>query len=401
MALESPEIRHTESTLEETNIVTWNVGDTWKYDIELDAVILVEESPDLAGSSLDILTGDATMVVASVMPYNISGKMIPSYRLEIDASATGDGEFPEPNTGIFASGELLVDYEETRWVRASDFAIIHRVQSLDLDFDAFGIWTTGIADFTHTHEFDPPLEVNDFPMRPHETWNTVTSHTQIWSGNGGPVAIPGEPQIDEEITIYNITEIGESPTTYEGCETSYRIWWNNTNGDLIEDHWWCPAVKNDVYWWTDDIALDGVDAEFWLTEYSPADAPEISIQIDPSLSPLNGEINVTITGPENEEGTLWHYEYTYDFVLENGTATLQIPVGNRMDDTPTSIDWGTHGILACLDPEGQALICGAATLTLEGSAIGALLRIDAIERAPLVLEIGHQTGQRLGLSFRF
>ena len=138
-----------------------------------------------------------------------------------------------------------------------------------------------------------------------------------------------------------------------------------------------------------------------MTEYIAADAPEINIEIDPSLSPLNEEINITITGPDGEEGTLWHYEYTYDFVLENGTATLQIPVGNRMDDTPTSIDWGTHGILACLDPEGEALICGVTTLTLEGSAIGALLRIDAIERAPLVLEIGHQTGQRLGLSFRF
>ena len=41
MALETSEIRRTESSLEESNIVTWNVGDTWKYDIELDAVISV------------------------------------------------------------------------------------------------------------------------------------------------------------------------------------------------------------------------------------------------------------------------------------------------------------------------------------------------------------------------
>ena len=72
-----------------------------------------------------------------------------------------------------------------------------------------------------------------------------------------------------------------------------------------------------------------------------------------------------------------------------------------MDDTPTSIDWGTHGVLACIDTEGDAMTCDAATLTLEGSAIGALLRQDAISRAPLVLDVGHQTAQRLGLSFRF
>ncbi|MEE2748174.1 MAG: hypothetical protein VX473_06900 [Candidatus Thermoplasmatota archaeon] len=401
LTLESSSIRSTEEVQSETNLVTWNVGDTWRYDIELDAVNLVEGSSDLSGSSLDIINGDATIVVASVTLYNISGLMVPAYRLEIDAYGTGDGRFPEPNTGIFASGSLLVDYHETRWVRASDLAIIHRVQSIDLDFDAFGIWTTGVADFTHTHEYDPPQEVNDFPMRLNESWNTASTHTEIWSGNGGPIALPSEPEVEEETILYRINEIGESPTNYAGCEESYRTVWENTNGDLLEDHWWCPSIGNDVYWWTDDIAMQGVDAKFWLTSFSPASAPEIIVQIEPSTSALKQDINITITGPDGEEGILWHHENMYDFILLDGEATLSIPSGNHMDDTPTSIDWGTHGILACLDAEGDAMTCGGATLTLEGSAIGALLRLDAIERSPLVLEIGHQTGQRLGLSFRF
>ena len=49
----------------------------------------------------------------------------------------------------------------------------------------------------------------------------------------------------------------------------------------------------------------------------------------------------------------------------------------------------------------DSMNCGGSTLKLEGSAIGALLRQDAIERAPMVLEVGHETTQRLGLSFRF
>ena len=85
--------------------MTWNVGDVWRYDIQLDAVNLVEGSSDLAGSSLDLVNGDATITVASVTLYNVSGQMLPAYRLEIDAYGTGDGRFPEPNTGIFASGE--------------------------------------------------------------------------------------------------------------------------------------------------------------------------------------------------------------------------------------------------------------------------------------------------------
>ena len=399
--LDAPAIRATEPSSPEANIVNWNVGDIWEYDIELDAVILVEDSPDLSGSTLDIITGDASILVASVTTYNVSGHWVPAYRLEIDASGQGDGRFPEPNTGIFASGELIVTYHETRWVRASDLAIIHRAQSIDLDFDAFGIWTTGIADFTHTHEYDPPIEVYDFPMRINETWNTVSTRTQIWSGNGGPIALNSEPEIGEEVTLYNITEIGGSPATYSGCEESYHIWWNNTNGDLLEDHWWCPAVRNDVYWWTDDIALGGVDAKFWLTSHTPGSPSDVTVQIEPSTASLNQMLNITITGTDDEMGTLWHHENTYDFTLVNGTATLQIPANNRMDDTPTSIDWGTHGILACLDPDGIAMICGASTLTLEGSAIGGLLRQDAIDRAPLVLDVGHQTALRLGLSFRF
>ena len=95
--------RGTESIVHQANVTAWNVGDTWSYDIRLDAVSLVEDSPDLSGSSLEILDGTATIEVASVTLYNISGDMVPAYRLELHAEATGDGRFPEPNTGIFAT----------------------------------------------------------------------------------------------------------------------------------------------------------------------------------------------------------------------------------------------------------------------------------------------------------
>ena len=54
--LDSPSIRATEASSQEANIVTWNVGDVWQYDIELDAVVLVEDSPDLSGSTLDTVS---------------------------------------------------------------------------------------------------------------------------------------------------------------------------------------------------------------------------------------------------------------------------------------------------------------------------------------------------------
>ena len=382
-------------------LVTWSVGDTWTYDIELDAVLLVEDSPDLAGSSLELLYGDATITVAAATLHNVSGLLLPAYRLEINAYATGAGRFPEPNTGIFASGQLLVNYQETRWVRMSDLAVISRLQSLDLDFDAFGIWTTGIADFDHEHQYEPPQEVNDFPMRLNESWNSVSLHTETWTGNGGPVQISEDVVETEEVIVYKVTEIGQSPATFAGCEESYRVLWNNTNGDILEDRWWCPAVEFEAYWWTDDIALEGVDAEFWLTGYTPAETPEVVVALGTNVSALNQIINVTVIGPVGQTGTLWHHAQTYNFTLESGVAFLQIQAGNRMDDTPTSIDWATHGVIACVEINTDSMNCGGSTLTLEGSAIGALLRQDAIDRAPVVLEVGHETTQRLGLSFRF
>jgi len=395
------EVRHSDGGAEVVQLVTWSVGDTWTYDIELDAVLLVEDSPDLAGSSLELLYGDATITVAAATLHNVSGQLLPAYRLEINAYATGAGRFPEPNTGIFASGQLLVNYQETRWVRMSDLAVISRLQSLDLDFDAFGIWTTGIADFDHAHQYEPPQEVNDFPMRLNESWNSVSVHTETWTGNGGPVQISEDVVETEEVIVYNVAEIGQSPANFAGCEESYRVLWNNTNGDILEDRWWCPAVGFEAYWWTDDIALEGVDAEFWLTGFTPAETPEVVVALGANVSALNQIINVTVIGPVGQTGTLWHHAQMYNFTLESGVATLQIQAGNRMDDTPTSIDWATHGIIACVEINTDSMNCGGSTLTLEGSAIGALLRQDAIERAPMVLEVGHETTQRLGLSFRF
>ena len=395
------DVRHSDEGTEVAQLVTWSVGDTWTYDIELDAVLLVEDSPDLAGSSLELLYGDATITVAAATLHNASGQLLPAYRLEINAYATGAGRFPEPNTGIFASGQLLVNYQETRWVRMSDLAVISRLQSLDLDFDAFGIWTTGIADFDHAHQYEPPQEVNDFPMRLNESWNSVSVHTETWTGNGGPVQISEDVVETEEVIVYNVAETGQSPANFAGCEESYRVLWNNTNGDILEDRWWCPAVGFEAYWWTDDIALEGVDAEFWLTGYTPAETPEVVVALGTNVSALNQIINVTVIGPVGQTGTLWHHAQTYNFTLESGVATLQIQAGNRMDDTPTSIDWAAHGIIACVEINTDSMNCGGSTLTLEGSAIGALLRQDAIERAPMVLEVGHETTQRLGLSFRF
>lgn len=390
--LAPPAVAAGAETAPDATVVSWRLGDVWDYAIELDAVVLVEDNPDLVDSWLDILTGTARMEVAEVALHNASGETVPAYRLQVDASAAGDGSFPEPNTGIFASGTLHVTYGESRWVRASDLAIISRTQSMHLMFDAFGVWETNIADFDQIHTYDPPQEVHDFPMRIGESWNTASEHSERYEGGGGPVALPEEETIEEEILVYRVAERAEPPTAFAGCEDSVRIDWNATDGSPLEVHWWCPAVRNDVHWWTDDIAMDGVDGTFRLTGHTPGPAPEIGLALSPDRIGLNTVVDVTADTPV----TLWLHGATH-----GPTADLDLAVGNRMDDTPTAEDWGSHGIVACTGVGSDEMVCEVVTLTLEGSALGALLRVDAFERAPGRMHFSVLAADRLALSLRF
>ena len=45
------------------------------------------------------------------------------------------------------------------------------------------------------------------------------------------------------------------------------------------------SIGFDVYWWTDDIALEGVDAKFWLTDYIPVTSVEVGVELETEVSP--------------------------------------------------------------------------------------------------------------------
>jgi hypothetical protein len=87
----------------------------------------------------------------------------------------------------------------------------------------------------------------------------------------------------------------------------------------------------------------------------------------------------------NASGIVYHGSTTLAWTtVSNGTARLMLPVGNAMDDTPTEFDWGTHGVVAIML---SSQVVGVNTLTLEGSAIGGLLRIQALSLAAEASEV--------------
>lgn len=367
---------------------TWAVGDAWSYDVVLDAVALVEETAELEGAELDFLYGPASMVVTGIGEVVVDGTTTPVYTVVTSGTFIGEGRnFPAPIIGT-VDGNLIAGFTLTERLRVSDLALVSYDKRLVFTFEAiiaFVTQTVDISDSTETSTYNPPLEFYDFPLALNESWNTVTNHTSEYVGGSDLVPVPDEPESYIEERSFSINRTVESP--FAGCVNNTEVWMVDNKGEPEELRVWCPAVSQYSNRWTNDIALGGVNATMVLTAYAPASASHrISIALEPNRSELNGEVtvNVTVTdGAGNPisgaSGYLYHRATRMVFTTSaNGSDSLRLNVGNAMDDTPTAEDWATDGVVAILLAD-QAV--GVTTLTLEGSSIGGVLRLDASAKA--------------------
>ncbi len=388
-------------------VPTWRVGDTWTYNVAIDARSMVEDADDLEGASLEIMTGTASMTVGAVTMFDDNGKMVPAYRIDLEATGEGDGTFPDPFIGVLASGQLVGIISETQWLRVSDFALIERTQTIDLNFRFIG-FTIDVAAFTHAHYYNPAQEFYDFPLARNDSWVTVTNHSQEYQGDSGPVDFDDGNLYDEMILKSAVTGTGVGPHAYSGCEDNTNVTANYTDGGVLEYRWWCPAVNNFVFWWTDDALLDGADGTFSLTGYFPAAAPALTVEtwvVNRSV-PLNSNVTVqvNISGGDGNmvRGELWMLGQSWSFNTTEYSLNLTIASGNLMDDSPAATDWATHGIVVCLNGTNVAAMeCDVDTLTIEGSATGQLLRERTVLRMLPLAEVGLWATNHLAVTIRF
>ena len=115
----------------------------------------------------------------------------------------------------------------------------------------------------------PFLFINDFPLSENESWNLVTNLTKTFTKIGTSdlitIDIPTEPEYYDQEWSFLINATGE--VGFSGCEDSTLIWMLDEEGEVEEWRWWCPAVGQYAVRWTDDIALDGVNASLVLVDY--------------------------------------------------------------------------------------------------------------------------------------
>ncbi|MBO58428.1 MAG: hypothetical protein CMA77_05485 [Euryarchaeota archaeon] len=373
----------------------WSVGDTWTYSATLDAQELVERENNLQGAVLDFLLGTATLVIQGVEEVDVAGEITPVYRTVTSAVVVGNGyDFPVPNplndgSLLSIDGVLTASYVNTEYLRVGDLALVKYDKHLVMEVTAeiLGIGqTVEVANYIESGIHAPPLEYYDFPMSENESWNLVTNLTKTYTKIGTTdlisIDIPTEPEYYDQEWKFLINATGD--VDFPGCEDSTLVWMLDEEDEAEEWRWWCPSVNQYAIRWTDDIALSGVNASLVLNSYQPANqVMSISIDLSNNSTPLNSEIDswVNITD-SNGQPVVNKSGFVYlrgiqrlSFVTdENGSAQLRIMVGNSMDNTPTAQDWGTHGVVAYLHSDQTV---GSATLTLEGSAIGGLLRLEA------------------------
>ena len=397
----------------------WNVGDTWTYSATLDAQELVDRDSNLQGAFLDLLLGTATLVILGVEEIDVSGEITPVYRTQTSAVVVGNGyDFPVPNplndgSILTIDGVLTSSYVNTEYLRVGDLALVkydkHLIMEVTAEILGLG-QTVEVANYIESGQYTPPLEYYDFPLSENESWNLVTNLTKTFTKIGTSdlitIDIPTEPEYYDQEWSFLINATGE--VGFSGCEDSTLIWMLDEEGEVEEWRWWCPAVGQYAVRWTDDIALDGVNASLVLVGYQPANqVMAISIDISNNSTPLNSEIDswVNITD-SNGQPVVNKSGYLYlrgiqriSFVTdENGSAELRIMVGNSMDNTPTAQDWGTHGVVAYLHSDQTV---GSTTITLEGSAIGGLLRLEANHLASETSIIMALQSNHFGESVRF
>jgi hypothetical protein len=397
----------------------WNVGDTWTYAAALDAQELVDREASLEGAILDLLLGPATIVVEGIEEINVAGVITPVYRTRTTAVVTGNGyDFPVPNplsngSVIQIDGIITANYDNTEYLRVGDLALVSYDKHMIMEVTAIISIiqeTIEVANYIESGLYSPPLEYYDFPLAENESWNLVTNLTKtneiISTSDLVAIDIPTEPQYDDLEWFFLINATGDVGVS--GCEESTLVWMLDSEDEVEEWRWWCPAVKQYASRWTNDIALDGVNATLVLTGFQPATPQKlITVELSSNSTALNSEINcwVNITDSAgqplvNKSGYLYliGIQRLSFFTGDNGSAELRIMVGNTMDNSPTAYDWATHGVVAYLHSDQTV---GVQTLTLEGSAIGGLLRLEANLLASEASEIMTLQSIHFGDSVRF
>ncbi|MGY8754823.1 MAG: PKD domain-containing protein [Candidatus Poseidoniales archaeon] len=366
----------------------WRIGDEWVYETIFDVADLIAQSNTSA--SVNSLTGDTTMEVIDIVFIDIDGIQTLAYEVDIE------GDFTSGNSGATLNnqnGRLEIEYDGIDIIRVRDLAVISSEFSLVVNFFIFNLWIPlELADITFDSTYEPAREKYDFPLRTGDQWTSYYDMEVTVTGTSNYIDVNGFDSNETTNSTYQVTgdgtpsENGTSPQ-YTGCGDSHKISsWNGT-GVSTGFEWYCEEVRYFV--WSQIVNDAGFQIDWLLKSYSPADSGGVVasssagirnaiITVDTEFLAILPNATEEVTGhftvnSNNQVSKNLQLRYEIDNVImslttdSNGEITPDLEVGDSEDDSPSSDDWTSNGVIVW-DPVNK--IIGVGTIVIDLSVVG-------------------------------
>ena len=349
--LEESEVNRNPVSL--VDVPDWRIGDRWYYSGFLDVRDFVADSG--VATNVETLNGNLDTQVTDIYTTTVEGVSTLVYKVE------SEGEYEAQNVELAGyDGDLIIEIDTVEIIRASDLASIEQEATIDIDFD-YQIWfwtyTIHVAELVVTNEYDPALEGYDFPISVGEYWETSYSQDTTYSGSSDYVDIPSDTSTSNT-TSWEVVSRGSSGVTYSGCAQSYNITTRNSNGDDTGYKWYCPAISNDIKSsTTESIGFIATHELSWYQKSTRIN--EIDVDVEFQLSPLDMQIDATVTVTDNTGNAVSNQNVEFRFEIDGDIRTfttdsygqfiVNFNTGNSPDQSDGGSEHGSHGVITWID----------------------------------------------------
>ena len=348
------------------DIPSWKLNDKWNYNGYLDMVDFIVDSG--VNTNLQTLTGTLESTVTDIYITTVDNSSSLVYKVE------SEGYYEANNINLDGQpGDLEVNMDTVSIIRASDLATVSQEATIDINFCRDFLWfciDVSVGTLEVDQSYSPPLEGYDFPISVGEAWSQDYTATTTYSGSSDYVDIP-EDTVSQRTANYEVVSQGFSGVNYASCATSYNISSSNADGEDTGYKWFCPAIRGDIKMET--IESLGFTAVHSLSSYQASSRQKIvNVDVEFPLSPIDMEISAWINvsfsngNPVANQQLEFRYEIEEDIqtvsTAANGSAYVTFNTGQSADNSYSTDDLGSHGVLAWIDSQN---LIGASTITID------------------------------------
>ena len=377
------------STSGQVDVPVWMVNDEWIYETDIDvSPALVGTDLDDPGVNIQTLEGDTSLVVSDIRLEDLDGIKTLIYVLTGGGHYEGDIFIPSDVAAPLIDGvpswlvpdidgRLVGDLVIERHVRVSDLAIVYQSQSIDvnvLNIPILGSYAVGLI--TLEQAYSPPIEQYDFPIEVGNNWLMNHTESTTWSGQSSTFPIPPPPPPYTHEDKFEVTQQGDPNVPY-GCSNSIRIQQVNLTSGLEKSfNWYCEDARH--FAWSNEVILLGMIQDLKLKQYNEQARPGNSLSIDWPFKayPPGFDVDVEISSNINPVFGEFRFEadgIEEDFTINGQSANTNFIVNETPDNSDTTYDVGTHGLIAWDGYQGL----GVKTLIIDPNAEG----IDLVTRS--------------------